>query len=498
MVLFARYLSFVRAVSTGGVGRAGVVLTTSAFACMVVLEVGRLIGLLTNAYLGLITYLALPALFVFGLLLIPIGWRSLKRRTGKTADQLISEQIESGRTDGGLLGSRTARLIAILSMVNVVFLVGISSRMLGFMDTAEFCGTACHSVMNPEWTTYQQSSHARVACVECHVGEGAAALVDSKMNGLWQMVSVTFDLLERPIPTPVHQLRPARETCEKCHWPEKFYGTRLKTIARHQRDSLSTPLYTTLSMKVDDGHGESRRGIHWHIAAENEVRYASADDKREDILWAEVRQPDGSFRRYAKAGAPADIDPGSVRSMDCVDCHNRATHVYEDPERAIDDRIRRGLMSRSLPFLKREALQAITGSYSGREAALEGIANHLNGFYQRHYPDLARGKAFLIDSAVIALQGIYERNVHPEMKIEWGAYRSHIGHLGDGGCFRCHNSKLIDESGATISSDCALCHSMLANGHDDQFHFLKPADTAAIDYHMHRYLQEEFLQSSAN
>ncbi len=177
--------------------------------------------------------------------------------------------------------------------------------MLHFMDSAEFCGTACHSVMNPEWTTYQASPHARVACVECHVGEGVGALVNSKLNGAWQMVSATFDLYERPIPTPVHQLRPARETCEKCHWPSKFYGSRLQTRIAYENDEASTPRYTTLNLKIDAG-AAGDTGVHWHISPGKEVRYASVDDEREEMIWVESLQPDGNVRRFVNtAPAPA-------------------------------------------------------------------------------------------------------------------------------------------------------------------------------------------------
>ncbi|MEE8575637.1 MAG: NapC/NirT family cytochrome c, partial [candidate division Zixibacteria bacterium] len=408
----------------------------------------------------------------------------------------IESRFEDDAAKSGFWGSRLAKTITLLTIVNIIFLGGISTQMLHFMDEPVFCGTACHSVMNPEWVTYQQSPHSRVACIQCHVGEGAGALLDSKLNGIWQMVSVTFDLLERPIPTPVHQLRPARQTCEKCHWPEKFYGTRLKTIARYQHDSASTELYTTLNLKVDVGSADSRAGIHWHVGQENEVRYFSLDDEREKIIWAEVRRPDGSYHRYtSKNKIVSEIQTSAIRTLDCVDCHNRATHIYENPEWAIDDRIQRGILDKSLPFFKREALHAITGSYSDKQAAMEGISNHLHGYYQRNYPKIGRNKSILIDSAINVLQAIYARNIHPEMNIEWGVYASHIGHVGDGGCFRCHNSKLVDEDGNSISYDCALCHSMLANGHKNPFKYLKPADTADIDFPVHQYLQGEFLQS---
>jgi len=81
------------------------------------------------------------------------------------------------------------------------------------------------------------------------------------------------------------------------------------------------------------------------------------------------------------------------------------------------------------------------------------------------------------------------------MNITWGTYQSHIGHVGDGGCFRCHNTQLVDDAGNAIPDDCTLCHSMLANGHENPFQFLQPADTTTPDHFMHEYLREEFLHS---
>jgi len=249
--LFLKLLNFIHGVSICPTGRLGVILASSSFVCLVILELARIFGIITNSYIGLITYMVFPALFVIGLILIPIGWRRVKNKTGKSTRELLEDRFGNDVVKSDFLGSGLARTIVMLTLINIVFLGGISMQMLHFMDSAKFCGTACHSVMNPEWVTYQKSPHSRVACVQCHVGEGAGALIDSKLNGLWQMVSVTFDLLERPIPTPVHQLRPARETCEKCHWPDKFYGARLKTIAHYDLDKTNTPKFSTLNLTND-------------------------------------------------------------------------------------------------------------------------------------------------------------------------------------------------------------------------------------------------------
>ena len=504
--MFDRYIRFIQGASINWIGRIGVVLATSSFVTFLVLEAARFAGILTNAYVGLITYLLFPALFIIGLILIPIGWHKRKSETGKSTRELLDEQFEPGQTATGFFGSRVFLGIGILTLVNVVFMGLASSRMLVFMDSAHFCGTACHSVMNPEWVTYQVSPHARVQCVECHVGEGMEAHVDAKLNGIWQMISVTFDLLERPIPTPVDNLRPSRETCEKCHWPDKFYGQRLATMSRFRKDAGSTPVYNTLGLKIDTGKGGGRAGIHWHIAEENQVRYVSVDDKRKEMMWVEVPRPDGGVRRYtnrnlAAAAGDSTSDAGSkaskAKAFDCVDCHNRATHVYEDPNNAVDGRISLGLIDRSLSFIKRESVAAITANYASEDAAMKGIANGLHGFYRREFPDVARSRGSAIDTAVTVLQNIYRRNIHHEMNITWNTYRSLIGHVGGGGCFRCHNPHMVDDDGNDISSDCTLCHSILAFESSEPFAFVQTADSTDADFRMHEYLLREFLRSTA-
>ena len=497
--MFRKYIRFTRGVAVNRVGMVGVVLTTSSFIIFIILEIARLVGILTNARVGLITYLLFPALFVVGLVLISVGWHLYRKKTGKNTKELLKERFDAEQLKGGFFGSKLALTVGFFTLVNILFLSAASSRMLNFMDEPRFCGTACHSVMNPEWVTYQQSSHARVKCIDCHVGEGIGALIDSKLNGMWQIISITFDLLERPIPTPVHQLRPARETCEKCHWPNKFYGSRLQTIVRYGKGHESTPRYTTLNLKVDAGKGMEKGGIHWHTNEKNLVRYSSVDDEREEMIWVEVIQPDGSFKRYTnKKLISSHNGHENERILDCVDCHNRATHIFEDFHDAVDGRIRLGLLDRSLSYLKRDALAAVTAGYPDAEAAMEGIANHMHGFYRRRFPDVAIEKSAQIDKAVSVLQATYNRNIHHQLNLTWGTYPSHIGHKGDQGCFRCHNTDLVNENGASISGDCTLCHSILAFESDEAFEYLLPVDSTNRDFRMHQYLQQEFLEFLAD
>jgi hypothetical protein len=348
---------FLHGVTSSLVGALGVALVNAAFFIFLVVEGLRLVGVLKSAYVGMISYLVLPPVFVLGLLLIPVGWWLHVRRSPHSWRTLLTADFGDELVAPRGSGSRLFALVATLTVVNLAFLGGGSARMLQFMEEPEFCGTACHSVMSPEWATYQDSPHARVRCVECHVGEGAEALIDSKVNGLWQLVSVTFDLYERPIPTPVHQLRPARETCEHCHWPDKVTGDRIKTWERFEMDRESTPTYTTLKLYVGSSEGD---GVHWHVGADNQVRYASEDDERRVMLWVEARASDGGWIRYEDPGRIAEPSGDEhVRVMDCVDCHNRVTHIYEGPEDAVDRLIAEGAIDRRIP------LPGSSGSCSG-------------------------------------------------------------------------------------------------------------------------------------
>ncbi len=494
-----RFQLFIRGISTNWTGTVGVALTTSSFLMFVFFELLQMAGILTNSYVGLISYMALPALFIFGLILVPIGWWKFRRATGRSTSELLTQRFPDDMTKAKRLGSSLVATIALLTLLNLVFLGIGGARMLSFMDTSEFCGTACHDVMEPEWVAYQNSPHAHVKCVECHVGEGAQALLDAKLNGLWQVVSATFDLYERPIPTPVHQLRPASETCQHCHWPEKFYGDRIVTYEKFAMDEASTSSHTTLALKVGGGKGQKEGTIHWHVADENEVRYLAVDEDRMHMEWVEVKQGD-KFHRYtnrklnkAAIKHPVSEEHSGVRSMDCVDCHNRATHIYQDPETAINEAMSAGTIDKSLPWAKRVALEALTSSYRDKATAMIGIENSVRGYYSRDLGDDNLATSQATDEMIEALRGIYNQNIFPFMKVDWNTYTSHLGHREDTGCFRCHNEGMTDDAGTAIPYDCTLCHSILAMDSATEFQFLLPTDKSDPDQKMHEYLRDEFL-----
>lgn len=445
------------------VSLAGAALATVSGVLVVVLFAASLLGLEGGPYLGILAYLVLPALLVAGLVLVPVGAALERRRLVRLAARGAPEpplpvmDLNQPRTRW--------RLLVFLGLTTVNLLVlGIASyKGLEVMDSPGFCGS-CHSVMDPEASAHRRSAHARVACVECHIGPGASWFVKSKLSGAWQVVSVALDLYPRPIPTPVQNLRPARDTCEQCHWPTKLVGDRLKVITRHADDAASTPLRTVLVVHVGgaQGLGARTRGIHWHVDPGVRIRYL-ADEKREVIGTVELSGPDGApatFRSKAPAGE------ARWREMDCVDCHNRPTHVYRSPEDEVDALLAAGRVdAAALPFARREALKALRAEYPSHEAARAGIAAALGAFYAG--PEGGGAPRAAVERAAQELGDAWARNVWPSMRIGWGTYPSLLGHEAAPGCFRCHDGDHETDDGRAIRADCDLCHELLAQEEKD-------------------------------
>lgn len=440
-------------------GFIGVNLTTLSGVLLVILLLLSVIGAPTNPYLGAVTFLVLPFFFVLGLVLIPIGAWHYRRRLARAEREGPLFPVYD--LNAPPVRTRLV-LLAALTLVNIVILGVVAFRGIEYMDSVEFCGGTCHPVMKPEFTAYQGSPHARVRCVDCHIGPGASWFVQSKLSGTRQVFKQILHTWPTPVETPITNLRPSRDTCEQCHWPEKFHDDRL-TVRRHfQEDEANTPLQSVLRLKVGGGSADSglHPGIHWHVSSD--VYYRS-DAKREAIPWVRVERRDGSIAEFTAAdGVPDSIAARPARRMDCIDCHNRPTHIYRLPGRALDEALAGGRVSGDLPYIKREALAALTADYADEAAARAGIAARLTGFYRESYPEVAAQRAEALAQAIDVTQRIWARNVFPEMKVGWGTYTDHIGHQDAPGCFRCHDEQHATPEGATISQDCSTCHSLLA------------------------------------
>jgi len=442
----------------------GAVIATIAGSVAVAFFVLDLLGFHGGPYLGILAFAVLPAMLVVGLLLIPLG-NFVARRQRRKAERAGVEPPRPLVIDFSKPVVRAVALfVLVMTFVNVAILAGGTYKAVEVMDSTEFCGTSCH-VMKPELTAYSYSPHAHVGCVNCHIGSGASWFVKSKLSGTRQLFAVAFNTYSRPIATPVHDLRPARETCENCHWPARFTGDRLKILTSYTDDEKTEPRKTVLLMNIGGTKAGKPVGIHWHVAPENRVRYF-ADPKRQTIAEVELDDPAGNVKKHWKlapeAAAKTQTAGYEWRQMDCVDCHNRPTHRYGEPKVEVDAALLAGRIDADLPYIRREAVRVVQGPYASDEEARRQIPAELAGYYAQNYPEVARTKGESIQKSGQAIADIFAANVFPEMKIAWGTYPSFANHHGDSGCFRCHSDTLEDDKGKKIAKSCdGMCHTPL-------------------------------------
>jgi hypothetical protein len=325
--------------------------------------------------------------------------------------------------------------------------------------------------MQPEFTAYSESPHARVPCVDCHVGEGASWYVRSKLSGARQVLAVLLNNYTRPIGVPIKHLRPARETCERCHWPEKFNGAKYVQIPYYRYDEQNTPEQISFTVKTGGGtrsHGGSSSGIHWHMLIDATVTYVATDEKRQEIPWIRVKRADGSVTTYRSRLKPlSDAKAATLenRVMDCMDCHNRPTHNYPNPDSGVDEALNHGRIARDLPWIKKLGVEALTRNYVNSDVAHRGIADYITGFYKREKPEILASRKGDLDRAIQTVSQIYDRGVFPAMKVNWRTYAVNLGHFQWPGCFRCHDGDHVSADGKVLSHDCgATCHTLPQRG----------------------------------
>jgi hypothetical protein len=444
---------------------AGAALTTAAGVTLLGFWALEASGTRTiHPYAGAILFLGLPVVFVLGLVLMPAGawWRHRRMRRAETLPEAYPR---FDRRDPSV--RRAVRVLALATVVNVAMMSAATYRGVGYMETEAFCGLTCHKVMAPQHTAFVDSPHARVGCVECHIGPGASWFVRSKLSGARQVLAVARGTYSRPIPSPVRELRPARETCEHCHWPRKFHGNKLVVRTRHADDEANTPLTTVLVLKIGGHKPGTPDGIHGrHLADAERVHYVSVNGRREVIPKVTYLDDQGRSVDYVTED-PVPPGPVEHRAMDCMDCHNRPTHAFELPERAVDRALAEGRISRQLPFVRKQSVALLRASYPDRPTAVARLAAGLREFYAAGYPAVLRDRPRDVDAAAGELAAIYQRNVFPDMKVGWGTYPNNIGHADFPGCFRCHDDKHRAADGRVISQDCNACHSVLAMDEED-------------------------------
>jgi nitrate/TMAO reductase-like tetraheme cytochrome c subunit len=450
--LYRNYISF------AGIAIAAASLLSIVFLFLIEMTSGH-----EQPYLGIFTYILFPAIMIFGIFLIIAGMFWERRRRRKSG--------ASGIKPYPILDLNNARqrrtfLILLVTAFLFLFVSAFGSyRVYEYSESVTFCGQVCH-VMNPEFTAYNASPHAEIRCVECHVGGGAEWYVRAKMNGVRQLYGVTFNNYSKPIRTPVHNMRPANDTCAKCHWSEKFHGDQLKVFDHYGYDENNSLNQTRMLVKVGGGDPNTGQvgGIHWHMNLNNEITYIATDEQRQNIPWVRLKDASGKIIEYTAKGAQISreqIEQSPKRTMDCIDCHNRPTHVYLPPDKAVDNSFSANKLDASLPFLKLKAVEVLSKPYNSTEEAVNSIASNLDEYYRVNHANVYAVKRDSINAAAAEIQRIYRTYFFPEMKTDWRTHPDNIGHYKVQGCFRCHDGQHFSPEGQVIRNDCAICHTTI-------------------------------------
>jgi nitrate/TMAO reductase-like tetraheme cytochrome c subunit len=443
---------------------AGVAVALACLASILLLFLVDITGRRSSPYIGILAWVIIPAILVCSLIAIGVGvWRERRRRRSLSPDEAQTYPSIN-------LNDPRARKVFLVFIGFAVLFVAISAfgsfQAYEHTESVAFCGQTCHTVMKPEFVAFQNSPHARLECVDCHVGEGARWYVKSKVNGVHQLYAVTFNTYDKPIKSPVLDMRPANDTCAHCHWSEKFLGSKLKVFDRYAYDQNNSLRRIRMLMNVGGGNPDTGpvSGIHWHMNLNNQIDFIATDPQRQVIPWVQARDRNGSVTVYTAANSTLTSDQiasAPKRRMDCIDCHNRPAHIYNPPDIALDKAFAAGRLDTSLPYLKRVAVEAVSKSYTTNDEALKSIASSLSDFYRTNYSALYSEKRASVDGAIKEVQRIYELNFFPEMKTDWQAHPNNIGHLISSGCFRCHDGEHKSNTGKVISNDCNICHTVL-------------------------------------
>ncbi len=452
--LFRNWISFI-----------GIVVAIGALFSFLLLFVLDAIAKFSNPYVSLLTYMLVPA-FLIGGISLTFGGAWLERRRRARGTGSTSLQIDLNRP-------RDRRVLVTFIAGSVAFLLlsAIGSyNAFNFTESVTFCGETCHKVMKPELVTHDHGPHARVACVECHVGKGVSWFVKSKISGSYQLYSVAFNKYPKPIGTPIHNLRPARDTCEECHWPQSFVGNLDRTFNYFQSDASNSPYSIRLLLKI--GGSDPTRGpvggIHWHNIPGNKVEYVATDNARQKIPWVRVTDASGKVTVFKTKNFTNDIAKMELRTMDCMDCHNRPSHRYLSPEKAVNQAMSLNRINPAIPWIKTNAMFVLTRKYATESEATNSIASALAA----KYPNDGR-----VQNATATIQQIYSDNFFPEMKASWASYPDNVGHMIWPGCYRCHDGqhKTEDRKLTIKANDCNTCHTILAQGAGDELNKLAPA-----------------------
>jgi hypothetical protein len=243
----------------------------------------------------------------------------------------------------------------------------------------------------------------------------------------------------------------------------QFYSNSERVNIHYRRNEMNDLWTIRLLMKIGGGDPAMREvsGIHWHVSLTNRVEYVATDHSRQEIPWVKVTEGDGQVTIYQVEGSeltPEQVDSATPRSMDCIDCHNRPSHIYRAASRAVNHSMSGNRISTELPFIKRNALELLTAEYESTAEALLAIDSGVAA----EYGDWR--EPAVVQRASEELQSIYSNNFFPEMKVDWRAYPNNVGHTLFPGCYRCHDGKHTSPDGEVISHDCNTCHIIIGQG----------------------------------
>ncbi len=358
-----------------------------------------------------------------------------------------------------MLGSITSIVVVLVGLA-VVGAAGIAGW--EYSNSNAFCATMCHDVHPEEIAAHKVGAHARVNCVECHMGRNSTlhlmALKPTHAKELWGMI-VGY---ERPITSGT--LRPSREACESCHWPSVEHHDSIAVKVHYGTDAESSESRTKIVLHtgMDAIREGYTRGIHWHI--QNEVRFVSPDPQRREIPWVEVRKPDGTRVTYTDGETKLTAQQISAlepRTMACYDCHNQVGHPFANPETVVDEAIRSGAIDRALPEAKARsvaliaALGEITGDRALREAKIDKLLAEASAKAAVPGELKAAEQKFNKAMRAILLAASFQ-----EKGFTWKSFPNHTGHADTPGCFRCHDGKHYNDKGEAIRLQCTLCHAL--------------------------------------
>jgi nitrate/TMAO reductase-like tetraheme cytochrome c subunit len=444
---------------------AGIVLAASAlFAFFLLLAIDQFAGH-RNPYVGILAYVVAPFFLLVGVALILVGaffQRRNERRAARGAKPLVIDL--SRRRDRRILAVFAASAVAFL------FVTALGSyQTYQYTESVQFCGQRCHLPMEPEFVASQHTAHAKVECVACHVGPGAAAYFRTKINGVKQLYHAIASDFERPIYVTAANPRPAQAICEQCHWPQKYAGS-VERIYRHfLSDEKNTPFTVRLLLNVGGGDPSNgpEGGIHWHMNIANKIEYIATDDRLLSIPWVRMTDPKGVTTEYRTPDFKGDPSQSRIRRMDCMDCHSHPAHKVHSPNDAVDLALATGRIDPSVPWAKSKIVAALVKPYSAKPEALQKIAASL----REDYPDPAQA-----DRLIGEAQAIYRDNFFPEVKLDWRTHPDFVGHKSWDGCFRCHDGKHTSADGkmSIKASDCRSCHLILAQGSGEKLEQVNP------------------------